>query len=204
MSDDAAAVEITRRRLLSATVTTGAAGAATGVGTMAYFTDQETSSDNTIEAGTIELGFDGSGTFAFDTALAPTQTTEESVTLVSSGSIEGSLDIDVSYSESDGPDNDTDVSGEDVAKNLEVVTLDYGGDVRDQITSDSSPPTLHDLANNEHGADESTRNDLINLADPGGGTSFTVGLRLEDVGDDYQSDGVAITFEFHLNQHDDQ
>ncbi|MCU4801481.1 CalY family protein [Halobacteria archaeon HArc-gm2] len=196
--------QITRRHLLGGLATVAGASAASGAGTMAYFSDTETSSDNTISAGTLELDFDSNGTFAFNTALAPTQTTEESVTLVKGGSITGSLDVDVSYSESDGNNNDEDVSAQDVAESLEVETLDYGGDIRDQIDSSADPPTLHDLANNEHGADESTPNDLINLADPGSGTPFTVGLRLKDVGNEFQSDGVSITFDFYLNQNDGQ
>ncbi|SFR93119.1 SipW-cognate class signal peptide [Halomicrobium zhouii] len=199
---------LTRRRLFGGIVSVAAASAASGAGTMAYFTDTETSSDNTISAGTLKLDFDGSGTFEFNTALAPTQTTEESVTLIKNGSVNGSLDVDVSYKESDGDNNDPeeDVTADQVAENLEVVTLEYGGDTL--LTEDqnlSGTPTLYDLENNEHGANESTQNDLINLDDPGtGGKVFTVGFRLKDVGNEFQSDGVSITFDFYLNQNDRQ
>jgi len=171
---------------------------------MAYFSDTESSSGNTVQAGTLALDFDSSGSFAFSTVLAPTKTTTDSVTLVSNGSLAGSLDVDVSYTESDGSDNGQDVTAQQLAENLEVQRLEYGGaDVTGQI-SGGSPPTLHELATNDHGSGETTQNDLINLADPGSGTVFTVGFRLKDVGNDFQGDGIDITFEFNLNQDDTQ
>lgn len=49
-------IEINRRRVLGGIVAIGGAAAAAGAGTSAYFFDQETSSDNTIEAGDLSLG----------------------------------------------------------------------------------------------------------------------------------------------------
>lgn len=197
-------IELTRRRLLGGLVTVGAAGAGAGAGTMALFSDEETSTGNTIQAGTLTLDFASSGTFSFSTSLAPTETTGDSLTLVNGGSLGGSLDVDVSYTESDGSPNDTDMSGDAVAQNLKVETLTYGGtDLTAQLPG-TGPWTLYDLANNAHGASESTQNDLINLADPAGGTEFSIELRLGNVGNDFQADGIAIDFTFHLNQTDDQ
>jgi len=47
-------IELNRRRVLGGLVTIGAAGAAAGAGTFAYFSDTETS-ENTINAGTLDL-----------------------------------------------------------------------------------------------------------------------------------------------------
>ena len=200
MSDQ---VRLSRRRLLGAVVAVGVAGAGAGAGTMAAFSDSETSSSNAVESGTLTLSFGSGGSFAFDTALAPTGTTTDSVTLVSGGTEPGSLDVDVNYAESDASGNGDDVTAEEMAQNLEVATLAYGGtDLRGQVGG--SPPTLDDLATNDRTSGEATGNDLTDLADPGSGTDFTVGLRLKDVGNRFQGDGVAVTFDFHLNQHDSQ
>ncbi|MFC7142569.1 TasA family protein [Halosimplex aquaticum] len=195
----------TRRQILGSAAAIGSASAAAGAGTMAYFSDAESSTGNAVQTGTLALGFEGSAAFSFDTSLAPTEATSDSVTLVRSGSLSGSLDVDVSYAESDGAGNDQDVSPREVAENVEIRTLSYGGsDLRGQVDSASSPPTLHDLATNAHGSSESTQNDLVDLADPGTGTEFAIELYLTDVGDSFQSDGVSIDFVFHLNQNDSQ
>lgn len=205
MSDGSESVRVSRRRVLGGLAAIGAASAATGAGTVAYFTDSESSTGNTIEAGTIELSFGGSETFTFSTELAPTQDTSDSVTLVNGGSVSGSVDIDVSYSESDASGAPSpDMSATEVAQNLEVTSLTYGGnDISGQI-SGASLPTLDDLANNQHDGSETTQNDLINLADPGSGRDFAITLRLKNVGNDFQGDGVSVNFTFHLNQTDEQ
>ncbi len=197
-------VKLTRRRLLGGIVAIGGASAATGAGTMAYFSTTAQSTNNEVTAGTLELDFGGTGTFSFSTSLAPTISTQDSVTLVNAGTLSGSVDVDVDYSESDASSAPSpDMTAQEVAENLEVTTLEYGGaDLTWQIDTSNSPPTLHDLANNLHDGSETTQNDLINLADPGGGTDFTVEFRLKNVSDDYQGDGVEVTFTFHLNQND--
>jgi predicted ribosomally synthesized peptide with SipW-like signal peptide len=198
-------ITVTRRRLLGSIVTIGAASAAAGAGTFAAFSDTELSGGNAVRAGTLNLDFGGGASFTFSTSLYPTQTVSDSVTLVSNGSVQGSLDVDVSYSENDASGNATNVSAQQMAQNLEVTGLTYGGtDVRGQIASSASPPTVHDLATTNQTSGESTGNDLVDLADPGTGTAFAVDLRLKDVGNDFQSDGIDIEFTFTLNQTDGQ
>ncbi|MDS0223137.1 CalY family protein [Haloarcula sp. S1AR25-5A] len=198
---------ITRRQLLGGLITVGAGSAATGAGTMAYFSDSESSTGNQISAGTLNLGFTESASFSFSTALPPGETTTDTVTLVNSGTISGSLDVDFDYAERDSSQNDTDESASAVAENLAVKTLTYDDtDHTGQITTDNPSPTLVDLADNAHGSDETTQNDLVNLDDPGNsGKKFTIGLELaESVGNSFQGDGVEITVTFHLNQNDSQ
>jgi len=174
---------------------------------MAAFSDSESSSGNSIQAGTLNLDFDGSTSFSFSGTLKPKGTTSDSVTLVSDGSLDGSLDVDVSYTEADS-NKGKEGNAQAFAERLEVESLTYGEkDIRDQIDSESTP-TLHELANNEQTDGESTGNDLINLDDPGdpsdGGTKFFIKFRLKDVKNKYQGDGVSVTFHFHLNQNDSQ
>lgn len=198
MSDDT--FKLSRRRLLGGLVTISGASGATGVGTMAYFSDSDESTGNTVSAGTLNLDFNSAGTFQFSSSLAPGQTTMDTVTLVNDGSITGSLDIDVAYEEPESTPTETSVSAEDVVRNLYVRTLDYGDtDLLDEQVSQSDP-TLHDVSTLDR-SESGTDNDLINLADPTSeGTDFEVKLELADVGDEYQGAGVDVTFAFDLNQ----
>lgn len=196
---------VTRRRLLAGVVAAGVAGAGAGAGTMAYFEDSETSDGNTVQAGTLNLEFGGGGSFSFNAALAPTQSTTGTVTLVGNDSLSGSLDVDVSYTENDAAGNQTDVTADQLASNLLVETLTYGGtDLTGQVSASGPEPTLQELATNDQTSGETTGNDLIDLQDPGAGTDFVMGLRLADVGNQYQRDGLTVDVTFHLNQTDDQ
>ncbi|ACV11489.1 hypothetical protein Huta_1313 [Halorhabdus utahensis DSM 12940] len=202
MSDEGK--KVTRRRLLGGLVTVGAASAAAGAGTMALFSDTESSTGNTVQAGTLNLSFDSGGSFAFSGNLKPNETTTKSVTLVSDGSLSGSLDVDVDYTEDDGNTGNHDKTAQEFAQNLEVQTLDYDNtDLTGRIDG-GSPPTLFDLKYNDQTSGEATPNDLTDLPDPGDGTTFTVGFKLKDVKNKFQGDGVAVTFDFHLNQNDSQ
>ncbi|MFB6074703.1 MAG: TasA family protein [Haloarculaceae archaeon] len=197
-------IHLTRRRLLGGLVAVGGASAAAGAGTMAYFSDAESSAGNAVQAGTLTLEFGGSAAFDFGTTLAPTESTTGSVTLVNTGSVAGSVDVDVTYSEQDASPNDVDESAQAVARNLTMRTLSYGGTDLTGSQGLSSTPTLHELATNDRTAGESTGNDLVDLPDPGGGTDFVVELELANVDSDFESDGVAVSFTFHLNQTDAQ
>lgn len=188
----------------------GLAAAAAGAGTMALFSDTESSSGNTVQAGTIDLGPDNPGTLMQSgDNLAPTQETTGTVTLTSDGSLSGSLDVAVDYTESDGSgstDVATDVSAENYAKSLTVTELKYGGNslLGTSAVSDTNGDgvvTLYELANQEV---ETDGDDIDDLSDPGSGTDFTVTLRLQNVGNDYQNDGVDVTYTFTLNQQDSQ
>jgi len=66
-------IQLTRRRVLASILVIGLAAAAAGVGTFALFSDEETS-ENSINAGTLELG-SVNGSFDVDD-LYPTQSTE--------------------------------------------------------------------------------------------------------------------------------
>lgn len=90
-------VKVTRRRLLGGLATVGGAGLATGAGTMAAFSDIETSSSNVIQAGTLELTVDGESQsvtlFEDATEIAPGDEGEDTVTLGNDGSIDGDVEL---------------------------------------------------------------------------------------------------------------
>jgi len=188
-------------------VTIGAAGAAAGAGTFALFSDTGTSNDNTVQAGTLDLSFSSGGSFSLSTTLAPQESTSGSVTLVRSGTIAGSVDVDVSYTENSTTSPSSDPTASDIASDLTVSSLTYGGtDITNQLPAS---PTLDDLANNDPSANDGSisesENDLVNLGDPGtGGTAFAIEFTLADVGNNYQGQGVDVTFDFDLNQEDSQ
>jgi len=200
-------IEVNRRRVLGGLVTIGAAGAAAGAGTFALFSDTGTSNDNTVQAGTLDLSFSSGGSFSLSTTLAPQESTSGSVTLVRSGTIAGSVDVDVSYTENSTTSPSSDPTASDIASDLTVSSLTYGGtDITNQLPAS---PTLDDLANNDPSANDGSisesENDLVNLGDPGtGGTAFAIEFTLADVGNNYQGQGVDVTFDFDLNQEDSQ
>lgn len=196
---------VTRRQLLGAVAASGIAGWTTSSSTAAFFNDGENSNENQIQSGTLDLSFGSGGTFGISATLEPGQSARGSVTLVNSGSITGSVDVTAQYWENDASTNNKDVSADNVAKHVNVVTLDYGDtDLTGQITDvdGDGRDTLYDLANTNA---EGDGNDVVNLADPGGGTDFTVEFEVESsVGNTYEDDGVDITFTFDLNQQDSQ
>lgn len=195
-------IELTRRRLLGGILAVGGGSAASGAGTMAYFSDTETS-QNQIRAGTLAVDFQDPANASFSMTLAPEQSQTHTLTLVNAGTVTGSLDVDVEYNENDGATGSADMTADEVAQNLEITTLNYNStDVRTQISPSSSPPTLAELASNGIGESPPPENDLIDLGDPGGGTDFEIEFTLKNVSDDYQGDGVDVTFEFYLNQND--
>lgn len=57
MADDKK-FELSRRKVLGSVGTIGVASAAAGAGTMAFFNDEETSTSNTVQAGTLDLVMD--------------------------------------------------------------------------------------------------------------------------------------------------
>lgn len=191
--------------MLSTAIASGAVGWTMSSNTTALFQDTENSDANQIQSGTLELSFGDGGSFGISATLEPGQSTTGSVTLVNGGTIDGSVDVAVQYSENDASDNKNDVSADNVAKYINILSLNYGGtDLTGQITDIDGDGryTLYDLANTDA---ESDGDDIANLTDPGSGTDLTVEFEIESTVDKtYQDDGVDITFTFDLNQVDSQ
>ncbi|MCU4754269.1 SipW-dependent-type signal peptide-containing protein [Halobacteria archaeon AArc-curdl1] len=112
--DERGQFELSRRKVLGSMAIIGAAGAGAGAGTWAAWEDSETSEDNYVEAGDMELalhtGQSGSWILQVD-GVAPGDSGEETGTLENVGDIEGELSAEV-----------TDVGGanNDLAQDLEI------------------------------------------------------------------------------------
>lgn len=87
-------IELTRRRVLGGIATVGAASAAVGAGTFAAFSDTETSSGNSVTAGTLDLQLNpnssGSTSIDFGT-IAPGDSGYLVIELTNDGSIDATL-----------------------------------------------------------------------------------------------------------------
>jgi len=100
MSDDnsGSTIELNRRRVLGALGTIGVASAGAGAGTFALFSDTETSSGNSVQAGTLDLT-DGDGgsvsTTISDSDLVPGSTGTLSFQIENEGSVSGSVDFGI-------------------------------------------------------------------------------------------------------------
>lgn len=107
MSDDNrnSTIELNRRRVLAGLGTIGVASAGAGAGTMALFSDEETNSGNTIQAGTLDLTTEQAQTFTGQAQnLAPGEKTNKlKITLGNAGSIAGDhVELAVGYDQNDG------------------------------------------------------------------------------------------------------
>lgn len=101
MSDESdSTIELNRRRVLSGLGVIGIASAGAGAGTMALFSDSETSSGNTVQAGTLDLN-DGVSSTSFSigtgsSGLKPGDKGTAYFPLTNNGSLNGSLDVGIS------------------------------------------------------------------------------------------------------------
>lgn len=188
MSEDTSGFDLTRRRLLGGITATGAAAAATGVGTVAYLRDTETSSTN-VQAGTLELAVSNSTHFKFQIiggapgngSSAKTATTM-SPTLSNTGSTPADhveIDINVAMTEEDGdgdpntgdsgPESDTSDGASNMGKWVEVDKFSYTADgstteyVMDGKRRDLPENPFHDT--NDNGFID--LDDLDALSEPG-------------------------------------
>ena len=124
----------------------------------------------------------------------------ETITLKNNGTIDGStLDIDISYVENDGteptdPNLQVDKTADEFADELIVNTLTYGGvDLLAGITdADGDGVDLKEVA----AADLSGQAGITASATK----DFAIEVTLKDVGNDFQADGIDVTFTFTLNQ----
>lgn len=204
--------KLTRRRALGGLLTIGAGSAAAGVGTFALFNDTESSTENTLQAGTLSLT-DGASSASFSaTGLAPGDETDTfEVDLENDGSLDGSLDIDLTLTENDsdataGDDGDADASVADLAGVLDVTTFEVGSlDVLDDRFGGSA--TLADVvAANSDAADGDDDSNVQDIDLESGETktfSFALAMQ-ESAGNEFQADGLDIQFDFELNQRDSQ
>ncbi|MDD4876829.1 MAG: TasA family protein [Dehalococcoidales bacterium] len=189
------------KKLLGLTIAFILLTSMTGIGTWAYFSDVETSSNNQMAAGTLDLktnDVDGVSETISATNMAPGNTVgPQTINLKNTGSINASgLDLSFSYIESDGTPNVINMSADETAAMIQVITLNYGGvSILDSI-SDGNANAYKDIQDLKN-------TDLSGLSGIGGSSTkaFEIAVQLRpETGNDYQADGITITMTFTLNQ----
>lgn len=126
MSDDnSSSIELNRRRVLGALGTVGVASAGAGAGTFALFSDTESSTGNSVQAGTLDLtlGNGGSATLSASN-VAPGDSGSDVLQVNNDGNIDGSLDVNVS----NVSPSDADPEPEQTLDNTREFTINYGFD----------------------------------------------------------------------------
>jgi len=195
MSDENT-IELNRRRVLGGVVTIGAAAAAAGAGTFAAFNDTESSNNNSVSAGTLDLTVDGSSSpvsvLSVSDAVPSGSGTGSAITLANGGSVDGTLDISVAAIDSSengtddpegsDPDEGTGVELEDAL----TITVSLGGTnvFSDTVASMSTGQTI--VSGQALNANTST--------------DFNLSYSISDAGNEIQSDSVSIDFDFTLTQ----
>jgi len=196
-------ITMTRRKLLGAVATVGAAGAGAGAGTAALFSDTETSTAST-SAGTLNLTLDGQDTtvqFLLETGIAPGDSGTSSVTLQNTGSVTGYVDVEatvVTNYENGCPGNEGSADGTcgdpgegqgELQTYLETEGFFQNGPSLWGPTTVSNEPT------------QGTVYDVDYQLGPGASDDFTVDWTFQSTaGDDAQTDSVLIELTFRLDQ----
>lgn len=190
-----------------------------GLGTYAFWSDNETVSGNNVEAGTLDLTVDdgASKTITLENAQ-PGDSANHTFTLKNVGSTEADhVAMDLSFVEqADEPAEPADsglaaeLNAQDTAAMVEVTTFSYNGTSQLGSVTDGNSNGIVDLADVQ-----SQTGSLDNLAAPGANGVDTENLELgltvaNDNGaftgtdEDIMADGVDITLDFTLNQDESQ
>ena len=125
-------IELSRRRILAGLGTIGIASAATGAGTMALLSDEETSSGNVVQAGTLDLVVGGqnpvSASFNID-GVAPGDSGEHTIPLTNDGNVDGYLNFALIgwNKEGDNPESETDTEGKGDLGDVLQITFQIEG-----------------------------------------------------------------------------
>lgn len=197
---------LTRRRVLFGAVGVGLAGAGAGAGTMATFLDTESSTGNSISAGTLDLKLDGGDstvTFLTETSVAPGDSGSSTLQVSNAGSLPGYIDIEVASltvrenacvgneNSVDGTCGDPGVGDGELQDYLEVRASFQNG------------PTVFDWGTASNRLAPGTVYDVDYQLDGGSSDTFELEWRLPSAGDDAQSDGVEFALTFSLDQQTD-
>lgn len=172
-----------------------------GISTFAYFSDTETSANNQLTSGTLDLktnDADGVSQTLYATTMQPGGSVGPStIQLKNSGTVNGAtLDIAFSYIESDGSPNSVNKSADQTAYMMEVTTLNYGGSNLLSSVSDSNSNGYKDIQDLKNA-------NLTGQAGLNAGTikDFQIAVQLRsDTGSDFQADGINMIITFILGQ----
>lgn len=171
-------------------------------GAWAFFSDTETSVNNTLTAGTLDLltnDVNGVTQTLYAANLKPNNSVgPATITLKNSGTLAGAtLDIVFSYVESDGAPNAVNMTADITAAIIEVTTLTYNGANLLTGVSDLNANGWKDIQ------DVKNATNLTGLSGLGAGLSkdFVITIKMRDgINNDFQADGVIITMTFTLKQ----
>lgn len=223
--------DLTRRRALAGIAGLGAVGAGGGAGTFAYFSDEETSTDNTIQSGTLDLTVTDGDTIGYtiqdvapgDTSgyfanVDATQPLEFNLELENVGTIDDEvLVIYIENTTSNAAD-----PGDNFAEYVLVRNFNFLGDFvdgsgnpvdnvdydltvggTDHETALSSPVTLADISGVELRITDPTGAPPLGVSDPDTDLSWSFKID-EDMGNDFQGAELDTTYNFALLQDSSQ
>lgn len=183
-------------------------------GTWAYFSDTESSANNTLTAGTMDLNVDGGNaavtTFSV-TGKAPGDSGTGSTTLANAGNLSGELDITFSAITNTGNgtgefgDSSGDLGG--VAEMAVYVDVDQSGawnagdiGLKSDGTTYSSPTALNYATINSYGSDTFNAVETVNAS---AADSLVIDWRIPtSAGNSIQGDSVSFDITFTLEQAD--
>jgi predicted ribosomally synthesized peptide with SipW-like signal peptide len=174
---------------------------AAGIATWTLFNDTEESTDNQLIAGTLDLrtdDADGVTQTLYATNLAPGDTVGPATIVLSNvGTIDGStLDISFTYVENNGSPNLVDMTADETAAMIEVITLSYDGSSILSLVGDDNSNGYADIYDLMM-ADLSGQSGITTTTPK----NFTIAVQLRsDTDNNYQADGITMTMTFVLNQ----
>lgn len=204
--------ELTRRKVLTGLGTIGVAGAAAGAGTMAYFSDTEESTGNTVSAGTLDLtpgaSSDGGSFSIAVSGLVPDDSGQEVgyLNLTNDGSIDGLLDYEITgWTDHEnglvGGEGDVDGSGGNPGTgNGELSNVLEIQAYVDRSPGDGNRNNDQSMTSGWVGLSGGVVDTNVSVAS-GETIQIWVDARIpESVGNEVQSDSVEIDAAFHLDQ----
>ena len=190
-------------------------------GAFALFSDTETSTGNTMTAGTLDLTLDDSVKVAFPLPAKPGDTSSGTITVKNEGNLPGHLYATSWYVTADGTEPvefDQNMSDDEVASQLLITEVIVGGQVQDLNPTTGWIPdvdadgriTVYDMVNDPSGGSvtgyadpalgEHGWYDYFDMA-PEASCAFVIALQFDPLaGNEYQADGITWTIEFLLTQ----
>lgn len=200
---------LSMRSILVSLVVIGIAAAAAGAGVMAHFSDEETSTGNSVQAGTLDLYFgETSAALAVENA-APGDSGMTTFTLRNDGTIDGVLSFNVtnlinSENDQNEPEQLVDTTAGEFdgeLGNYLYVTMwvDEDGDAEFNSTVDTLVID-NELINDVEDVELEATSELTAESQKALVVEWTVGQEGNHAGNDIQSDGVSFDINVLLSQ----
>jgi len=201
------------KKILGLTIAAFLVMALVGGGTWAYFSDPETSTDNSLTAGTLDLNINGGNTAVTTfsaTNVAPGDSGSGSSVLANVGSLSGELDISFSVITNTPGAGGTEYEGGsgELGGEAEIavyIDVDQSGDwssgdigLKSDSTTYSHPTALNYATIDSYGSDSW---DAVETMAAPASDNFTILWRVPTTaGNDIQGDSVSFDVTFILEQ----